>query len=349
MRCLVTGAAGFIGSHLVERLLNDGHEVIAVDDFSNGRIENILDFLNFDKEKLLYQTQYYEFPMVTKNFFISKCNIRNKYLCDMLTAGVDVVFHQAALGSVPRSIDDPISTNEVNVTGTLNLLEASRKNGVKKFVYASSASVYGDQHFYMLTDDIGGRKKDEDMGKYPINPYAISKSTAEGYVKVYNIIHGMQTVSLRYFNVFGSRQNPQGPYAAVVPIFIKNFLEGKKCKLQNKGMQIRDFTYVKDVVNANILASEKGIPGSVYNISGGSRVTVRNLYYRIRKLMGKEYQHIEYPDLVPVRSGDIFESVADIEKARDQLGYNPYSEKDFDNCLDETIRWYKNNSWSYVE
>ncbi len=303
MKYLVTGGAGFIGSHIVDDLLKKGKEVIVVDNFSTGNRDNL--------------------SSVISDIELVEGDIRDIDLMNELCKKCDYVLHQAALRSVPRSVDDPVSTNDVNINGTLNLLIAAREGGVKKFVYASSSSAYGDT-----------RKlpKEEIQRPLPISPYAVSKLTGEHYCRAFSHTFGLETVSLRYFNVFGPRQSPESKYAAVVPIFIKQAMENKPLTVHGDGKQSRDFTYVKNVVNANLLAAEaENISGEVFNIACNNRYSVLDVAREILENTGKEVS-FEYQ---PPRSGDVRHTQADISKAEKLLGYRV--EVDFKEGMKKTV------------
>lgn len=289
-KVVVTGGAGFIGSHLVEELAKQGYNVIILDDLSTGKLENIAELLNKDNVEFV-QGSITDLPLLQKLF-----------------QSVEYVFHQAALARVPRSIDDPLSANEVNITGTLNILLAARDNGVKKVIYASSSSVYGN------TATLPQR---EDMPPDPLSPYALTKLAGEYYCNIFRQIYGLPTVSLRYFNVYGSRQDLKSQYATVIPAFIEMILQGLPLIIHGDGEQSRDLTFIDDVVRANILAAESDAEGT-YNIGGGRSTTINQLAESILNLMGK--------DLPPVhekpRPGDPRHTLADVSKARG-FGYEP--------------------------
>jgi len=309
---LVTGGAGFIGSNLVEKILEMGFYVRVLDNFSTGNKENIEVFYS------------------NSNFDLQKGDIRNLEECQKACEGIDYVLHQAALGSVPRSIDKPIETNDVNVNGTLNMLVASKKAKVKRFVYASSSSVYGD--------DLNLPKIEDRIGN-PLSPYAITKLTKELYSKNFNEIYDFPTIGLRYFNVFGKRQNPNSIYAAVIPKFIKTLLYNKPPIINGDGLQTRDFTFIDNVVQANLkacLAKEESF-GKVFNIAFGQQKTIIQLYSDISRILRKEI----VPKFGPDRVGDVRHSNADINKAMNLLNYKP--DYDVATGLRLTIDWYKNN------
>jgi len=304
---LVTGGAGFIGSNIVEELVRRKQEVVVIDDLSTGKRENI--------EPLLETITFIE------------GDIRDRELVRGALDGVDYVLHQAALASVPRSIENPILVNEVNVSGTLILLDESRRAGVKRFVYAASSSAYGDTEVL---------PKREDMNPAPLSPYAISKLTGEYYCSVYYKVYGLKTISLRYFNVFGPRQDPNSQYAAVIPIFITKLLKGESPTIFGDGEQSRDFTYVSNVVNANLLAAtSENAKGQVVNIACGERYTLNELLGILKRMTGKNIEAV-YTD---PRPGDVKHSQADISLAKKLLGFRP--EISFEEGLKKTVEWYK--------
>jgi len=289
-KVVVTGGAGFIGSHLVEELAKQGYNVIILDDLSTGKLGNIAELLNKDNVEFV-QGSITELPLLQKLF-----------------QGVEYVFHQAALARVPRSVDDPLTANEVNITGTLNILLAARDNGVKKVIYASSSSVYGN------TATLPQR---EDMPPDPLSPYALTKLAGEYYCNIFRQIYGLPTVSLRYFNVYGSRQDLKSQYATVIPAFIEMILQGLPLIIHGDGEQSRDLTFIDDVVRANILAAESDAEGT-YNIGCGKSTTINQLAGSILNLMGKDLQPIhEKP-----RLGDPRRTLADVSKAKG-FGYEP--------------------------
>jgi UDP-glucose 4-epimerase len=292
MRVLVTGGGGFIGSHLAEYLLGEGHHVRILDNFATGRRSSVA-ALEGDVELIEGDIQSYE--RVNK-----------------AVAGCEVVFHLAALPSVPRSVQDPLTSNATNVIGTLNVLLAARDQAVRRVVYASSSSVYGS--------GAGTKPKQEDMPAKPISPYGTAKLAGEGYARSFHGVYGIETVALRYFNVFGPRQDPRSQYAAVVPNFIAALPAGQPPVVFGDGEQSRDFTYVANVVQANALAMDApDVAGKVYNIACGERVTLNRLIGELRDLLGSEIE----PAFAAPRPGDIEHSVADVSLARSELGYEP--------------------------
>jgi len=308
MRIVITGGAGFIGSNLAEELSKEkDNEVITVDDLSTGRIENIQTLGKFNQ-----------------NIKFVKGSVTDLDLLRGIFKDVDYVFHQAAIPSVPRSVKDPIASNNANVNGTLNVLVAAKDCGVKKVIYASSSSVYGD------TPKLPKR---EDMMPNPLSPYAVTKLMGEYYCEVFNEVYGLKTVSLRYFNVYGPRQDPYSDYAAVIPRFIDRVLENKPPVIYGDGEQTRDFTFVKDVVKANVLAAKSDANG-VYNIAYGNRISINELANVIMKLIGRNLTLIyDAP-----REGDVKHSLGDISKAKKNLGYEPrYS---LEKGLQGTIEWF---------
>jgi UDP-glucose 4-epimerase len=302
MKAVITGGAGFIGSNLAEVLSRD-NEVIIVDDLSTGNEANIRGF---------------EIELV-------KGSVTDLDLLRKIFKGADYVFHQAAIPSVPRSIKDPVSTNEANVTGTLNVLIAARDCSVKKVIFASSSSAYGD------TPELPKR---EDMNPNPLSPYAVTKLIGEYYCNVFDEVYNLKTAALRYFNVYGPKQDPYSDYAAVIPKFIKRIQEGKPPIIYGDGNQTRDFTSVDDVVSANILAAESDAKG-VYNVATGKRITINELASVIMAIMGRDMDPIhEKP-----REGDVLHSLGDITKAKKDFGYAPGDKLEAN--LKETVRWFR--------
>jgi UDP-glucose 4-epimerase len=291
LKFLVTGGAGFIGSNIVEELLQRGNTVRVLDNFATGKRENLKDF--------------------TKDIDLIEGDIRSFHIVQQAVKGIDVILHQAALPSVPRSIKDPITSNEVNVVGTLNILEASKDAGVKRVVYASSSSVYGDNPEL---------PKHEGMIPNPLSPYAVSKLAGEKYCSVYSRLYGIETVALRYFNVFGPRQDPNSQYSAVIPLFIKAIMNDKQPIIFGDGKQSRDFTYVANVVEANILAATKDVEsGLVMNCACHGQITLNSLVHELNVLLDKDIK----PFYADKRPGDILHSFADITKIQHELGFNP--------------------------
>lgn len=309
---LVTGGAGFIGSNLCEAILNLGYKVRCLDDLSTGKIENV---------ELFSKNPNYEFI---------NGDIKDLDTCLHACDGVDYVLNQAAWGSVPRSLEMPLFYCANNIMGTLNMLEAARQNGVKKFVYASSSSVYGNEPNLPKKE---GREGDL------LSPYAVSKRADEEWAKQYTLHYGLDTYGLRYFNVFGRRQNPNGAYAAVIPRFIYQLLHGEVPIINGDGKQSRDFTYIENVIEANLKAclAPHEVAGEAFNIAYGGREYLLDVYYCLTKALGVEVDPIFGPD----RAGDIKHSNADISKAKAMLGYKP--DWSFDRGINAAISWYKEN------
>lgn len=308
MRYIVTGGAGFIGSHIVEELVQRGDEVVILDNLFSGKKENIAPFLGSGKASFV-QGSITDLPLLQKTF-----------------AGADGIFHEGAIASVPRSIANPVATNEANVTGTLNVLVAARDCGVRKVLFASSSSVYGN------TPTL---PKQEDMTPNPLSPYAVSKLAGEHYLRVFSDIYGLQTVSLRYFNVFGPRQDPKSQYAAVIPNFITRILSRESPVIHGDGKQTRDFSYVKDVVQANLRAMESNAQG-VFNVAYCRRIDLIELAALIMEITGITVPLVHDPP----RAGDVRDSLADIARAQEAFGYAPeYTVK---SGLAETVEWYRN-------
>ena len=309
---LVTGGAGFIGSNLCEAILNMGYRVRCLDDLSTGKQANVDLFID------------------NPNYEFIKGDVKDLNVCLEACKGVDFVLHQAAWGSVPRSIEMPLFYCANNIQGTLNMMEAARQCGVKKFVYASSSSVYGDEEHLPKQEGVEGNL---------LSPYALTKRCAEEWAKQYTRHYKLDTYGLRYFNVFGRRQDPNGAYAAVIPKFIKQLLNGEQPVINGDGSQSRDFTYIENVIEANLkscLAPHEAA-GQAFNIAYGGREYLIDIYHALTKALGKDVE----PRFGPVRAGDIKHSNADITKARTILGYNP--EYDFERGLNEAIEWYKEN------
>ena len=309
---LVTGGAGFIGSNLCEAVLDMGYRVRCLDDLSTGSQKNVDLFLS------------------NPNYEFIKGDIKDFDTCVSSCKGVDFVLNQAAWGSVPRSIEMPLFYCANNITGTLNMLEAARINGVKKFVYASSSSVYGDEPHLPKAEGKEGNL---------LSPYALTKRCDEEWAKQYTMHYGLDTYGLRYFNVFGRRQSPDGAYAAVIPKFIKMLMNGEQPTINGDGKQSRDFTYIENVIEANLKAclAPHSAAGEAFNIAYGGREYLIDIYYSLTKALGVELE----PNFGPDRAGDIKHSNADISKAKAMLGYEP--EYNFERGLEEAIEWYKNN------
>lgn len=309
---LVTGGAGFIGSNLCEALLSMGYRVRCLDDLSTGKQENIEMFSG------------------NPNYEFIKGDIKDLDVCINACKGVDYVLNQAAWGSVPRSIEMPLFYCANNITGTLNMLEAARQNNVKKFVYASSSSVYGDEP---------NLPKKEGREGNLLSPYALTKRCDEEWAKQYTMHYGLDTYGLRYFNVFGRRQDPDGAYAAVIPKFLKQLMSGEAPTINGDGRQSRDFTYIDNVIEANLKAclAPSEYAGEAFNIAYGGREYLIDIYYGLTQAIGVDIEPIYGPD----RKGDIKHSNADISKARKMLGYDP--EYDFEKGIKLAIDWYKNN------
>lgn len=309
---LVTGGAGFIGSNLCEAILNLGHRVRCLDDLSTGKQANV---------DLFAANPRYEFI---------KGDIKDLDTCLRACNGVDYVLNEAAWGSVPRSIEMPLFYCANNILGTLNMLEAARQCGVKTFVYASSSSVYGDEEHLPKQEGVEGNL---------LSPYAVTKRADEEWAKQYTRHYGLRTVGLRYFNVFGRRQDPHGAYAAVIPKFIKQLLCGERPTINGDGRQSRDFTYIENVVEANLKAclAPAEASGQAFNVAYGGREYLIDIYHALTRSLGVDIEPIFGPD----RPGDIKHSNADISKARRLLGYDP--QYDFARGLDEAIEWYRNN------
>jgi UDP-N-acetylglucosamine/UDP-N-acetylgalactosamine 4-epimerase len=316
---LVTGGAGFIGSNLVESLLMEGNKVICIDNFSTGKAENIKDFIDHP------------------HFRMIEGDIRNYEDCRNSVKGVEYVFHQAALGSVPRSIKDPVSTADVNIGGFVKILFASVEAGVKRFIYAASSSTYGDEP---------GLPKVEDRIGRPLSPYAITKYADELFASNFSSVYGIEVIGLRYFNVFGRRQDPNGAYAAVIPKFVKALMIHRQPVINGDGSHSRDFTYIDNVIQANHLAAlavDKAAVNQVYNIAHGERTTLLSLFENIREVAGRQDREILgiTPLFGPVREGDIPHSLASVEKAKRLLGYSP--QENVRQGLEKCIEWYLKN------
>lgn len=306
---LVTGGAGFIGSHLVAHLLDDGASVRVLDDFSTGRRENLAPYLD--------------------RIDLHEASVTDPDACAAACEGVDYVLHQASLPSVQRSVTDPRPTHAVSATGTLNMLDASRSAGVRRFVYAGSSSAYGD------TPTL---PKHEGMATFPRSPYAAAKLAGEHYAQLYASLFELETVVLRYFNVFGPRQDPSSPYSAAIPVFIEAALEGRAPTIHGDGAQTRDFTYVENVVHANVracLSEDEDVVGRVFNVGCGERVSIRRVWEEIRSITGVEVE----ANHGPARAGEVRDSLADLTRIRDRLGYSvrvPLAEG-----LRRTVSWLR--------
>ncbi|MBQ9550855.1 MAG: SDR family oxidoreductase [Lachnospiraceae bacterium] len=309
---LVTGGAGFIGSNLCEALLKAGHKVKCLDDLSTGKQENT---------EIFASDPDYEFI---------KGDVKDLDTCMRACEGVTFVLHEAAWGSVPRSIEMPLFYEENNIRGTLNMMEAARQQGVRKFVYASSSSVYGDHPVLP--------KKEGQEGNL-LSPYALTKRADEEYGKLYFKLYGLDTYGLRYFNVFGRRQDPEGAYAAVIPKFIRQLINNERPTINGDGKQSRDFTYIENVIEANIkaCAAPHEAAGEAYNVAYGGREYLIDIYYLLCEALDKDIE----PIFGPERPGDIRHSNADISKAKENLGYSP--EYDFERGIKEAIAWYREN------
>ena len=318
-RVLVTGGAGFIGSNLIDSLLKSGNRVTCLDNFSTGKRENLKGFIS------------------NSSFNLIEGDIRNPADCEKALRGADIVFHEAALGSVPRSIKDPVTTTDVNIGGFVKILFAAKEAKVKRFIYAASSSTYGDHpDLPKVEDKIGA----------PLSPYAITKYVNELFASNFSKNYGIDVIGLRYFNVFGRRQDPDGAYAAVIPKFLKMMLNHEVPLINGDGSISRDFTYVDNVVQANHLAAlttNKAALNQVFNVANGERTTLKQLFYYLRDLAGKYDSRILSiePLYGPDRAGDILHSLASIEKARTLLGYSP--ELNVLQGLEESVKWFHDN------
>lgn len=318
-KILVTGGAGFIGSNLCEELVKKGNYVVCLDNFSTGRIENIQGLLDNNRFKLI------------------EGDIRNLDTCLKAVNGVDVVFHEAALGSIPRSIDDPITTNAVNISGFLNMLVAAKNAKIDRFIFAASSSAYGDNETIPKVEDTIGK---------PLSPYALTKYVDELYAHVFSITYGLKYIGIRYFNVFGRRQDPNSTYAAVIPLFIKKILKHEQPIINGDGSNSRDFTYIDNIIHINMLALETLSPkafNQIYNGAGGENTSVLELEQLITKNLSAYDNCIDFivPIFGPNRIGDVKHSKASISKARELLGYTPVCT--FEDGLKKTIYWYLTN------
>jgi UDP-N-acetylglucosamine/UDP-N-acetylgalactosamine 4-epimerase len=319
MKILVTGGAGFIGSNLCEYFLTKGYNVVCLDNFATGHLHNLNGVIN------------------NLNFTLIEGDIRNLSDCQKAVEGVDYVLHQAALGSVPRSINDPFTTNDVNISGFLNMLIASRDAKVKRFVYAASSSTYGDS--------VGLPKVEDIIGK-PLSPYAITKYVNELYADIFSKTYGMETIGLRYFNVFGRKQDPNGAYAAVIPKFVQQFMRYESPVINGDGLHSRDFTYIDNVIQMNELAmttTNSEAINTVYNTAFGDRTTLTQLTHFLKEYLTTFDAKIADVEVLhgPNRAGDIPHSLASIEKAKRLLGYNP--QFSIQEGLKEAVAWYYNN------
>jgi UDP-N-acetylglucosamine 4-epimerase len=316
---LVTGGAGFIGSNLCEELLRLGNKVVCLDNFATGKRKNL--------EKLLKDS----------NFTLIEGDIRKLEDCLRASKGVDYILHQAALGSVPRSIKDPITSNDVNVSGFLNMLVAARDNGVKRFVFAASSSTYGDSESMPKVEDIIGK---------PLSPYAITKYINELYADIFSKTYGLETIGLRYFNVFGRKQDPNGAYAAVIPKFVSQLMKGESPVINGDGNYSRDFTYIDNVIQANLLSlvttNEKAI-NTIYNVAYGDRNTLNDLMRYLKEYLSEFDPKISNVAIIygPNRAGDIPHSHASVDKAKETLNYNP--QFSLQQGLKEAVNWYWKN------
>ena len=318
-KVLVTGGAGFIGSNLCETLLEKGNKVICLDNFATGKRENIAYLLS------------------NENFTLIEGDIRKLEDCLKASQGVEYVLHQAALGSVPRSIKDPITSNDVNVSGFLNMLLAARDNGVQRFVYAASSSTYGDSETMPKVEDIIGK---------PLSPYAITKYVNELYADIFSKTYGLETIGLRYFNVFGRKQDPNGAYAAVIPKFVSQLIKGESPVINGDGNYSRDFTYIDNVIQANLLSlvtTKKKAINTVYNVAYGERNTLNDLMGYLKKYLSEFDSKISTIEVIygPNRAGDIPHSHASVDKAKENLNYNP--QYNLQQGLKEAVRWYWGN------
>lgn len=309
---LVTGGAGFIGSHMVGALLDGGHSVRVVDNFSTGKRENL--------------------APVADRVDLRAISITDRAALSEAMDGVDYVFHLAALASVPRSVADPVASNDVNVTGTLNVLLAAREAGVKRVVYAGSSSAYGN---------VESEFKSEDMLPVPLSPYAVAKLAAEHYCQVFTEVYGLETVTVRYFNVFGPRQDPLSAYAAVIPKFVTSMIDGQSPIIEGDGTQSRDFTYIANVVHGNLLACHTpGVAGETFNIAVGGRISLLDMIAALNDILGTQIE----PVFTEPRAGDVKHSRASIDKARDRLGFEP--KVSFEDGLRRTVAWYAGDGQS---
>lgn len=318
-KILITGGAGFIGSNLTEYFLEKGHKIVVLDNFATGHRHNINHHLD------------------NPNFYLIEGDIRNISDCQLAVSGVDYILHQAALGSVPRSIKDPQTTNDVNVTGFLNMLVAARDAGVKRFVYAASSSTYGDSESLPKVEEVIGK---------PLSPYAITKYVNELYADIFSKTYGLQTIGLRYFNVFGRRQDPNGAYAAVIPLFVKKFMNHQSPVINGTGEYSRDFTYIDNVIQMNeraMLVESVDAINTVYNTAVGDRTTLKQLIGYLKEFLIEFDPDIANVEVIygPNRQGDIPHSLASVEKAKKMLGYQP--SHNIRDGLKEATKWYWEN------
>jgi UDP-N-acetylglucosamine 4-epimerase len=320
-KILITGGAGFIGSNLCEALLEAGDYVVCLDNFSTGHMENILPL----------------FSLYPDTFRLIMGDIRNPEDCRQAVCGMEYVLHEAALGSVPRSIKDPLTTNDVNVGGFLNMLVASREAGIKRFIFAASSSTYGDSQSLPKVEEIIGR---------PLSPYAVTKYVNELYADVFSHTYGMEYIGLRYFNVFGQRQDPNGAYAAVIPLFVKQYIRHEAPNIHGDGRHSRDFTYINNVIQMNFLSLSATNPQAInqlYNTAYGERTTLHELCNYLREFLSEYDPAIAgiRPTYGPNRAGDIPHSLASVDKAKRLLGYSP--EYTMKSGLKEAVKWYWKN------
>ena len=318
-KILITGGAGFIGSNLCDYFIEKGHQVICLDSFATGHLHNLNVIIN------------------NPNFTLIEGDIRNIEDCQKAVKGVDYVLHQAALGSVPRSIKDPVTTNDVNISGFLNILTAARDAKVKRFVYAASSSTYGDSQELPKVEDVIGK---------PLSPYAITKYVNELYAEIFSKTYGIETIGLRYFNVFGRKQDPNGAYAAVIPLFVKQFMNYESPIINGDGNYSRDFTYIDNVIQMNELAmltENLQAVNTVYNTAFGDRTTLMQLVQLLKENLAQFDPKIADVEVIngPNRAGDIPHSLANIEKAKNNLGYNP--KFSIEQGIQEAVAWYFHN------
>jgi UDP-N-acetylglucosamine 4-epimerase len=327
---LITGVAGFIGSNLLEALLNLNQKVVGLDNICTGHKRNL-----DEVQSIVTHEQW-------QNFSFMQADICNLVSCQTACTSVDYVLHQAALGSVPRSVEDPITTNASNVTGFLNMLVAARNSKVKRFVYAASSSTYGDHP--------GLPKVEDQIGK-PLSPYAVTKYVNELYAEVFGKTYGLQSIGLRYFNVFGPRQDPKGDYAAVIPKWIDSMIKGDPVYINGDGETSRDFCYIANVVQANLLAAttqNTEALNQVYNIAVGGRTTLNELYAQLKQNLMSSCPHLKDVQAVyrEFRAADVRHSLASIEKARDRLGYDP--KHSMGQGLELAMPWYTTRAFAYI-